>query len=253
MSETFSSTQGGISPIISTDQGSLITSDNTSIPSSAPDPEGPKDWTVEELLEYILRGWHDAKLGDTTVNGLLKAECLLIDKSISIGDSTTSNFSLINVITTDISATTDQTISKTEYVDVSNLRVDYITLNPNSKFHLNWNFHYLSSTYYNTMLNCKLFYKVRRTDTGVDFSENFIGEYRLGSENTNFTYDTFSKSFYLDICHNAGDTVMFYMRSKIQTDISDICYNILDDSLKPKILKSRNGNKITLAEYSAIK
>tara|TARA_B100000965_G_scaffold62169_1_gene48000 strand:- start:281 stop:1042 length:762 start_codon:yes stop_codon:yes gene_type:complete len=253
MSETFSSTQGGLTPLISTDQGSLMANDNTTIPSSAPEPEGPKDWTVEELLEYILRGWHDANLGDTNVNGLLNAECLLINKNISIGDSTTSNFSLINVSTTDISSGTDQIISDTNFVDVTDVLVNYITLNPNSKFHMNWQFHYLSSTYYNTMLNCKLFYKVRRTDTGVDFSENFIGEYILGSENTNFTYDTFSKSFYIDICHNAGDTIMFYMRSKIQTDISDICYNILDDSLKPKILKSRKGNTITLAEYSAIK
>ena len=66
-------------------------------------------------------------------------------------------------------------------------------------------------------------------------------------ENTNFTSGIFSKMMFIDISHSANDTIHFYLKGKIQTDLSgnDFSYSDLEDTLKPKIIQSLSGNLIS--------
>ena len=116
----------------------------------------------------------------------------------------------------------------------------------NSKYKILLNFNYLSSNYYDTLLNVALVYKVNNG------SENMIGEYLLGNENTNFKYDFFSNNFYQDISSNIGDNINFYIKAKISssTNNNNTNYSTLDDIYKPKIILSTLGNVLNIEEVN---
>ena len=104
----------------------------------------------------------------------------------------------------------------------------------NGYYQLNVTFNYLTSTYYNTFLKIGFFYYTTQTDFGIDSSEKLIGEYVVGSENANFTSGVFSKTMFIDISHAANDTIHFFLKGKIQTDLSgnDFSYSDVEDTLK---------------------
>ena len=116
----------------------------------------------------------------------------------------------------------------------------------NSKYKILLNFNYLSSNYYDTLLNVALVYKVNNG------SENMIGEYLLGNENTNFNYDFFSNNFYQDISSITGDNINFYIKAKISssTNNNNTNYSTLDDIYKPKIILSTLGNVLNIEEVN---
>ena len=116
----------------------------------------------------------------------------------------------------------------------------------NSKYKILLNFNYLSSNYYDTLLNIALVYKVNYG------SENMIGEYLLGNENTNFKYDFFSNNFYQDISSVIGDNINFYIKAKISssTNNNTTNYSTLDDIYKPKIILSSLGNVLNIEEVN---
>ena len=116
----------------------------------------------------------------------------------------------------------------------------------NSKYKILLNFNYLSSSYYDTLLNIALVYKVNNG------SENIIGEYLLGNENTNFKYDFFSNNFYQDISSVIGDNINFYIKAKISssTNNNTTNYSTLDDIYKPKIILSSLGNVLNIEEVN---
>ena len=126
------------------------------------------------------------------------------------------------------------------------MSLNLTSVKSNSKYKILLNFNYLSSNYYDTLLNIALVYKVNNG------SENMIGEYLLGNENTNFKYDFFSNNFYQDISSNIGDNINFYIKAKISssTDNNTTNYSTLDDIYKPKIILSSLGNVLNIEEVN---
>ena len=126
------------------------------------------------------------------------------------------------------------------------MSLNLTSIKDNSKYKILLNFNYLSSNYYDTLLNIALVYKV---NTG---SEIIIGEYLLGNENTNFKYDFFSNNFYQDISSVIGDNINFYIKAKISssTNNNTTNYSTLDDIYKPKIILSSLGNVLNIEEVN---
>lgn len=250
----FSSTQGSINSNISSQIGALLINDNTTIPNAAVNDPLDGTLTLSELIFEILLQNRDALFNDVRVGGQLTTECLSIDNQVSIGDTSGSTFQVLQFITKDIHAPNgpDQVIADISYEIINDISLSFRAKNPNGYYQLSVTFNYLTSTYYNTFLKIGFFYYTTITDLGIDSSENLIGEYVVGGENANFTNGVFSKTMFVDISHAANDTMNFYLKGKIQTDLcgNDFSYIDVDDILKPKIIQTLSGNLITAAEFS---
>tara|TARA_Y100001980_G_C14533792_1_gene310076 strand:+ start:92 stop:868 length:777 start_codon:yes stop_codon:yes gene_type:complete len=250
----YSSTQGGVKSNVSNLVNGLIGVDNTGIAIAAPQELPDTTLVLSDLIYEILMQNRDAILHDVNVTGNLNTECLSINNELSIGDTSGSNFKILQFITKDIYEPNgpDQVISDLSYVIINDISLSFVAKNPNSYYQISTTFNYLTSTYYNTFLKIGFFYKTTFTDLGSDSSENLLGEYILGSENANFTSSIFSKMMFIDISHAANDTIHFYLKGKIETDLcgNDFNYSDVEDTLKPKIIQSLSGNLITAAEYS---
>jgi hypothetical protein len=250
----YSSTQGGIRSNIGSLVGSLLVDDTTVIPNAAVNDPADGDLTLEEILYEVLLKNRDALFNDVRVGGNLNTECLFIDNQVSIGDTSGSTFQVLQFITKDIYAPNgpDQVIADTSYEIIHDISLSFRAKNPHGYYQLGVTFNYLTSTYYNTFLKIGFFYYTTQTDFGIDTSENLIGEYVVGGENANFTNGVFSKTMFVDISHAANDTMHFFLKGKIQTDLSgnDFSYSDVEDTLKPKIIQTLSGNLITAAEFS---
>jgi hypothetical protein len=159
----------------------------------------------------------------------------------------TNNYNLLQIASTNIaSGISDEIIETTNYQIINDLSLNLTSLKANSKYKILLNFNYLSSNYYDTLLNIALVYKLNNG------SENMIGEYLLGNENTNFTYDFFSNNFYKDISSNIGDNINFYIKAKItsSTNNNNTNYTTLDNIYKPKIILSTLGNVLNIEEVN---
>ena len=159
----------------------------------------------------------------------------------------TNNYNLLQIASTNITTgVSDEIIESTNYSIINDLSLNLTSVKNNSKYKILLNFNYLSSNYYDTLLNVALVYKVNNG------SENMIGEYLLGNENTNFKYDFFSNNFYQDISSNIGDNINFYIKAKISssTNNNNTNYSTLDDIYKPKIILSTLGNVLNIEEVN---
>jgi len=159
----------------------------------------------------------------------------------------TNNYNLLQIASTNIATgLSDEIIETTNYSIINDLSLNLTSVKTNSKYKILLNFNYLSSNYYDTLLNIALVYKV---NTG---SEIIIGEYLLGNENTNFKYDFFSNNFYQDISSVIGDNINFYIKAKISssTNNNTTNYSTLDDIYKPKIILSSLGNVLNIEEVN---
>ena len=159
----------------------------------------------------------------------------------------TNNYNLLQIASTNIATgISDEIIGTTNYSIINDLSLNLTSVKTNSKYKILLNFNYLSSNYYDTLLNIALVYKVNNG------SENMIGEYLLGNENTNFKYDFFSNNFYQDISSVIGDNINFYIKAKISssTDNNTTNYSTLDDIYKPKIILSSLGNVLNIEEVN---
>ena len=250
----YSSTQGGIRSNISSLIGGLLVNDTTVIPNSAVNETADVNLNLDQLIYEILLQNRDAIFDDVRVGGNLNTECLFIDNQVSIGDTSGSTFQVLQFITKDIYAPNgpDQVIADTSYEIIHDISLSFRAKNPHGYYQLGVTFNYLTSRYYNTFLKIGFFYYTTQTDVGIDSSENLIGEYTVGSENASFTSGVFSKTMFVDISHAANDTIHFFLRGKIQTDLSgnDFSYSDVEDTLKPKIIQTLSGNLITAAEFS---
>lgn len=249
-----SSTLRSIKSNISSQIGSILIGDNTTIPDAPVNESFDGSLTVSELIFQILLQNRNALFDDIRVGGRLSTECLSVDNLISIGDTSGSTFKILQFITKDIHAlnSPDQVIADTTYEIIHDISLSFRAKNSNGYYQLSLAFNYLTSTYYNTFLKIGLFYNTTITDLGINSNENLIGEYIIGGENANFTNGLFSKTMFIDISHAANDTINFYLKGKIQTDLygNDFNYVDLDDMLKPKIIQTLPGNLITAAEFS---
>ena len=247
MVQAYSSTQGGVKSTISDAQQINSASDDLELTGSATEYGYDNIIDYEQIRDKILMEWNTALLGNTKITHL-ETECVLIDNEISIGaDASDTSFKMSQIITTNInSVKSDQIINGLSYEFIQDMSISLMAVNQNSTYQVSTNFNYLSSSYYNTLLNIGLFYKI---DT--DPSENLIGEYILGSENSNFTRDLFSKTFFKSLTHSAGDTISFYLKGKIHTDLSNFDYASLDNLYKPKIIFSLLGNIISIMELGS--
>ena len=159
----------------------------------------------------------------------------------------TNNYNLLQIASTNIgTGLSDEIIETTNYSIINDLSLNLTSVKTNSKYKILLNFNYLSSNYYDTLLNIALVYKVNNG------SENLIGEYLLGNENTNFKYDFFSNNFYQDISSVIGDNINFYIKAKISssTNNNNTNYSTLDDIYKPKIILSTLGNVLNIEEVN---
>ena len=159
----------------------------------------------------------------------------------------TNNYNLLQIASTNIPiGISDEIIETTNYIIINDLSLNLTSVKTNSKYKILLNFNYLSSNYYDTLLNIALVYKV---NSGA---ENIIGEYLLGNENTNFKYDFFSNNFYQDISSIIGDNINFYIKAKISssTNNNTTNYSTLDDIYKPKIILSSLGNVLNIEEVN---
>tara|TARA_B100001769_G_scaffold210278_1_gene169697 strand:- start:1836 stop:2588 length:753 start_codon:yes stop_codon:yes gene_type:complete len=118
------------------------------------------------------------------------------------------------------------------------------TYNNSGHFQLNLSFNYITSTYYNTLLNVGLYYRRKILSSLND--EIQLDNYILGSENTNFIKGQFYKNILInDISYNKGDNINFYLKAKIATDSTpDITSNY-----RPKIITTQLGNSFNVSEY----
>ena len=158
-----------------------------------------------------------------------------------------NNYNLLQIASTNIaSGISDEIIDSYSYQIINDLSLNLTAIQNNSKYKILLNFNYLSSNYYDTLLNIDLVYKVN------DGSENLIGEYLLGNENTSFKHDFFSNNFYQDISSVIGDNINFYIKAKISssTDNNTTDYKTLDDIYKPKIILSSLGNVLNIEEVN---
>ena len=159
-----------------------------------------------------------------------------------------NNYNLLQIASTNIaSGISDEIIdSYISYQIINDLSLNLTAIQNNSKYKILLNFNYLSSNYYDTLLNIALVYKVNYG------SENLIGKYLLGNENTSFKHDFFSNNFYQDISSVIGDNINFYIKAKISssTDNNTTNYSTLDDIYKPKIILSSLGNVLNIEEVN---
>ncbi len=160
----------------------------------------------------------------------------------------TNNYNLLQIASTNIATgISDELIETTNYSIINDLSLNLTSVKANSKYKILLNFNYLSSNYYDTLLKIALVYKVNNG------SENMIGEYLLGNENTNFKYDFFSNNFYQDISSVIGDNINFYIKAKISSSTNNnnnTNYSTLDDIYKPKIILSTLGNVLNIEEVN---
>tara|TARA_X000000368_G_scaffold281224_1_gene223142 strand:- start:16487 stop:17260 length:774 start_codon:yes stop_codon:yes gene_type:complete len=254
MPNTFSSTQGGIQSNINSVIASLIVNDSTSIPNGSINNSSDETTSLDQLIYDILLVNRDALFNDVRVAGNLNTEAILIDNQLSIGDTSGSTFQVLQFNTKNIYKPngTDQVIADISYEIINDISLSFRAKNSHGYYQLGVTFNYLTSTYYNTFLKIGLFYYTTQTDLGIDSPETLIGEYVLGSENASFTSGIFSKTILVDISHAANDTINFYLKAKIQTDLigNDFSYSDVEDTLKPKIIQTLSGNLITAAEFS---
>lgn len=144
------------------------------------------------------------------------------------------NTDLSNIIITSIS-----------YEIINDISLNIKSLKANSKYKISLNFNYLSSNYIDTLLEIALCYKI---DNG---NEIIIGEYILGTENTNFNYQLFSNSFYEDINCDLNKYLNFYIKAKIQTQFNNQeIYDNLNNLHKPVIYFKRQGNTFIVEEIN---
>jgi len=253
-SNAYSSTRGTIKSNINSQISNLLINDNTTIPDATVIRQADASLTLSELIFEILLQNRDALFNNVRVGGKLTTECLSIDNKVSIGDTSGSTFQVLQFITKDINAQNrrDQVIADISYEIINDISLSFRAKNSNGYYQLSVTFNYLTSTYYNTFLKIGLFYYTTITDLGIDSSENLIREYVIGDENANFTNGVFTKTILVDISHAANDTINFYLKGKIQTDLygNDFSYIDLDDIFKPKIIQTLSGNLITAAEFS---
>lgn len=138
----------------------------------------------------------------------------------------------------------DEIIESTTYQIINDLSLTLVALKENSQYKILLNFNYLSSNYYDTLLNVAMCYKINNG------SEIIIGEYLLGNENTSFKYDFFSNNFYENITSSIGNNLNFYIKAKIHSENTTSFYNSIDNIYKPKILLSLSGNILNIEEVN---
>tara|TARA_B110000977_G_C11035885_1_gene477057 strand:+ start:549 stop:1322 length:774 start_codon:yes stop_codon:yes gene_type:complete len=254
MQRSLVSTNGTIKSTINSRISNLLINDNTIIPDGLIPQATDGSLTLAEIINDILFQNRNALFDDVRVAGLLKTEYLSIDNSISIGDTSGSTYQVLQFIRKDNFKENpiDQVINNESYEIINDISLSFRAKNSNSYYQLGITFNNLTSTYYNTFLKIGVFYYTTITDLGIDSDEKLIGEYVIGSENTNFTSGIFSKTVTVNILHAANDTVHFYLKGKIQTDKhgNDFDYADLDDELKPKIIQTLSGNLITASEFA---
>lgn len=157
-----------------------------------------------------------------------------------------NHYKIIQILSTNITTSiSDEIIDDLSYENIAPLSLSVYPKKNNSKYKILLNFNYEASSTVDTFLYIKLYYKLNTEEDVI------IGEYKLGSENTNFRYDFFSNNFYLDISSTVNDIIYFNVMARIDSDTHNKdYYDNLSDELKPKILFSLLGNILNIEEIN---
>jgi len=244
-SKAFVTTAGKIKSTTSAGIAQLLAKDNTVIPGFTGNIGfmGNIDHLIAKYLED-----NKGKIFDTF-------DDLSINRSdLAIGDASNDLHQVLQFISNKGSNGVDQVIQDTVYESISGGSITFDSKSPNARYELSLSLNYLTSTYINTFLRFGLFYYTTQNSLGTPANTitRLVGEYTYGSENATFETGVFSKTVFVDISHATDDTIVFFVKAKIQTDEigNDFNYNILNDDLKPKIIQTISGNIMTVAEYN---
>jgi len=155
-----------------------------------------------------------------------------------------SVYKIFQIVSTNLnnSSRSNLTIQSTNYTIINDLSLSLYAQRINSTYKIYVNFNYLSSNYYDMILGIALCYTINNG------TENIIGQYMLGTENTSFKYDLFSTNFFTIINSYIGNLINFYIKANIVTSISSI--NSINSNNFPQILLSLNGNNISIEELN---
>ena len=128
---------------------------------------------------------------------------------------------------------------------LNDISLNFKAIKANSKYRITLNFNYLSSNHIDTLLHVALCYKLNQG------SEVIIGEYILGTENTNFNYQLFSNNFYENINCDLNTNLNFYLKSKILSQFNNQnIYDNLENIYKPVIYFNKQGNSFIVEELN---
>ena len=140
-------------------------------------------------------------------------------------------------------------VDSIDYKIVSEISLNLIAIKAKSKYRVTMNFNYLSANYIDTLLKVAVCYRIYNDNLFPN--EEVIGEYILGTENTNFNYQLFSNTFYETINCDLNSNIDFYLKTMILSTTNDQnIYNNLDDLHKPKIYFNRQGNSFSIEEIN---
>ena len=243
-SRAVGTTAGKIKSTSSAGIAQMLAKDNTVIPGFT----GNIDDLIGKYLEDNKGQIFDT-FDDLSINGTLE-----IGTDLAIGDASNDLHQVLQFVSTKGSNGVDQVIQDNVYESISGGSISFSAKSPNARYELSLSINYLTSTYINTFLRFGLFYFTTQNSlsTPANTITKLVGEYTYGSENATFESGVFSKTVFVDISHATDDTIVFFVKAKIQTDEigNDFSYNILNDDLKPKIIQTISGNIITVAEYN---
>ncbi|AET72906.1 hypothetical protein PGAG_00016 [Phaeocystis globosa virus 12T] len=245
-SRAASTTAGKIKSTSSAGIAQMLANDNTVIPGFT----GNIDDLIEKYLEDNKGQIFDT-FDDLSINGTLE-----IGTDLAIGDASNDLHQVLQFVSTKGSNGVDQVIQDTVYESISGGSISFSAKSPNARYELSISLNYLTSTYVNTLLRFGLFYFTTQNSLSIPANTitKLIGEYTYGSENATFESGVFSKTVFVDISHATDDTIVFFVKAKIQTDAigndTDFSYINLGNDLKPKIIQTISGNIITIAEYN---
>lgn len=162
-----------------------------------------------------------------------------------------SNFNILQIVNLNYNTDLSNIIVNNfdNFNILNDLSLNFKSIKANSNYKVTLNFNYLSSTYTDTLLQVALCYKLNQG------TENIIGEYILGTENTNSNYQLFSNTFYEKINCDLNTNLNFYLKSKIKSnnfhsENSQSLYDSLEDIYKPSIVFNKQGNSFIIEEIN---
>jgi len=134
-------------------------------------------------------------------------------------------------------------ISSTTETIINDFSLNIVPFHENNNINININFNYLTSRSPNTLLKIQIMYNINN----IVSSEELIGEYYLGTENSSFMNGHFSINIQCDPIYVLDDTIYVYIKAAIDNSSSQIGNTWTSDEI-PQIRFDRIGNSIILQE-----